>query len=172
MTRRHDFVFEIPAGFILDRVVPTGSEVLYGLRHGWLSRGDLPQIAHALASSRPPESAVEHGIVRAVREDPGLLDELIFRNEGDDYLDQRDKVWLFLGLARMLEAGVSLPSSDVDSLYADFGHPPEIEGIVSFMPADPGEPTGPHVLADNLRRFVRERATYYRERDERRRQAT
>lgn len=98
MKRVHDQVFEIPPSFVLARVIPTGSELLYGFRHRWVSRGDIGQLAAALASSGIVLSPVEHEIVRATQDDPGRLDELVHETEvAEDYADGRDKVWFVSG---------------------------------------------------------------------------
>lgn len=170
MKRVHDQVFEIPPSFVLARVIPTGSELLYGFRHRWVSRGDIGQLAAALASSGIVLSPVEHEIVRATQDDPGRLDELVHETEvAEDYADGRDKVWLFLALAYLLSQGATLPYMTVDRLYGDFGYPPEMEDFVSYMPAQPTQATGPKAQTERLQRFVADRAAQYRARDARRR---
>ncbi len=48
MTDEHALIrFNIPASFVLERALPTGAELAYGYRDGWLTRKDVVALALA-----------------------------------------------------------------------------------------------------------------------------
>lgn len=50
-------------------------------------------------------------------------------------------------------------------LYADFGYPEEIEGLVRFMPSPPGAETGYRAVEQRWEDFVSRKSAQYGDRD-------
>ncbi len=69
---------------------------------------------------------------------PGLLTEIETATSTTD--PDPSRVWLFLVLARLYELRSSSedPMAEIESVYADFDYPDEIEGFVPFLPAPKG----------------------------------
>lgn len=66
------------------------------------------------------------------------------------------KKWLFLVLAWLFEqrSSVSDPFCEINSIYADFDYPPEIEGFVSYMPPSDGHDPLKHSKEENESRLL------------------
>jgi hypothetical protein len=53
----------------------------------------------------------------------------------------------------------------IEMLYADFGYPEEIEGLVRFMPSPPGAETGYRAVEQRWEDFVSRKSAQYGDRD-------
>lgn len=160
--------FNIPAAFVLERAMPTGAELAYGFRDGWLSRADVVSIALAKYEASVPMSGPEEDLALLLSDDldrvDGLVDDLEIVDEPSE---ARARFWLFLALAWILEhrAEFDDPLEVIEMLYTDFDYPEEISGLVRFMPAGPGLATGQRAIEERWRQFVDRVGAEYRERD-------
>lgn len=166
----HELVrFEFPAEFVVRWVLPTGAELAYGFRHGFLSRADVVAVALEKYKAGVFLSGPEEELALLLSDELDRVDDLVGDLEiVDEPTEQRARVWLFLSLAWLLEHRESFedPLEVIELLYADFDYPDEIRGLVRYMPPGPGEASGLDALEESWRQYVERTAAEYRERDE------
>lgn len=170
MTDDHELVrFEIPADFVLARALPTGAELAYGFRHGWLRRADVVTLALARYEAGSRLSQPEEQLALLLSDELDRVDDLVAELEiSDEPAEQRAALWLFLALAWLLDHRESFddPHAVIEMLYADFGYPQEIQGLVRYMPPVTGPSPSPQAIDDHWRRYVERRTAEYRSRDD------
>jgi hypothetical protein len=76
------------------------------------------------------------------------------------------RVWLYLALAWLHDHQDEHadPLQLIEMLYADFGYPTEIEGLVRYMPAPRGTPTGVEGIEERWRAYLQQRSHEYKTR--------
>lgn len=137
--------FRIPADYVMARAVPTAPEIACGVEQGWLSPFDAVTIAvEKLARGcllMPPEERLALLLADDLDEVPALVSEL---GVGFEPMELRERLWLFLALDWLADhrGDFDDPYEVIEKLYADFGYPTEIAGLVRWMPVAEGEPTG------------------------------
>lgn len=137
--------FQIPAGYVLERVVPTAAEIACGATQGWLSPSDAVAIAVEKLDRGYPLAPSEERLALLLTDDldevPALVSEL---EVGHEPKELRERLWLFLALDWLADHGEDFddPYEIIEMLYADFDYPAEIAGLVRWMPLPEGEPTG------------------------------
>lgn len=168
---KHELVhFTFPAEFILRWALPTGPELAYGFRHGFITRGDVVVIALQKYKAGLPLSWPEEELMLLLADDYDKADDLIRQLEiSDESSEQRARLWLLLSLAWLREHREAFadPLEVIEMLYADFEYPDEIRNLVRFMPPQAGEATGVNAIEDRWRQYLELTAAEYRERDER-----
>lgn len=168
MSDEHALIrFNIPAAFVVARAMPTGAELAYGFREGWLTRADVVAVALAKYEAELPLSSAEEDIALLLSSDLDRVDELIADLEiVDEPTEQRARLWLFLSLAWLLEHRQDFgdPLEVIEMLYADFDYPDEIQGVVRFMPA-PGPDAGVDAIERRWRALVDRLSAEYETRD-------
>jgi len=160
--------FELPASFVLGRVVPTGAELAYGYRDGWLQRADVVEITVAKLNRGASLVAAEEEMVLLLADDLDRVDELIADLDvADQPTEDRARPWLFLALAWLWhhQGDFDDPLEVIELLYAEFNYPEEIRGLVRYMPALPGERTGQGAIYERWRMYLDRATSRYRERD-------
>jgi hypothetical protein len=166
---RHELVvFNIPADFILARLIPTSAELAYGVHNGWLSRDDLVTIALAKLERGVDSTGPEEQLLVLSPNDHYTFEELLdVMATSYEPVERRARVWLFLALSWLLENldDFDDPLGVIELLYADFEYPEEIQGLVRFMPPPPGQPTGLTALDNNWHHYVERVGKEYRERN-------
>ncbi|MCC2319266.1 DUF2247 family protein [Cellulomonas chengniuliangii] len=154
--------FRLPASFVLDRVTLRPNELAYGYTHGWLDDSAVVRIAERMLVDDqrilPPVEGLALLLSAESWRVPELVDEINDNVEGDV-----GRVWLYLALDWLSEhrGEFSDPYEVIEMLYADFDYPPEIEGIVRFMPSPLGAATGLDVIDQHWREYLRQRAKEY-----------
>ncbi len=131
----------IPADFISERVALTASEVAYGLRLEWLTFDDGLRLVSQSPATLASRSAPSAGPLEA--RDPTREEALIRVLEGQQTGDEQ-RVWLFLGLAWLLEnrSTYEEPLKMIDRISEDFGHLKLIRHLIYWMPPEGGHPVG------------------------------
>lgn len=160
--------FELPASFVLTRVLPTGAELAYGYREGWLRRSDVVGITVAKLNRGAPLAAAEDEMALLLVDDLDRVDDLVGDLEfADQPTEDRARLWLFLALAWLWEHRDNFddPLEVIELLYADFGYPDEICDLVRYMPAAPGGPTGRGAIEERWRSYLERTGAQYHERD-------
>jgi hypothetical protein len=160
--------FAIPARFVEERVMLTPAELVYGFRGGWLADRDVVSIALARLEAGEVLSPPEEELALLLSDDLGRVPELV-DDLGESVAVQGDPaaVWLFLTLAWIYDHRSEYlePLEVVEMIYADFGYPEEIEGLVRFMPASPGAATGYSAIQRRWEDFLSGKSAEYRARD-------
>lgn len=160
--------FELRASFVLARAVPTAAELAYGYRDGWLRPADVVEIAVAKLNLGAQLAAAEEELALLLADELEVVEELIVDLEvSDQPTEERARLWLFLALAWLWEhrAKFDDPLEVIELLYAEFDYPEEISGLVRYIPAPPGGPTGPGTIEERWRAFLDQMAGEYRDRD-------
>ena len=147
----------IPYSFIRKRVLLSWRDALWGYEHQLIGWSDIVAIAEdrLLLDSDNPMTIELVCLGKSETQQVGALLRTLANNEPDDAGSASDKKWLFLVLAWLFENRdvVSDPLSEVESIYADFGYPPEIEGFVSYMPVTDGYDPSVHSVEENKARL-------------------
>jgi hypothetical protein len=135
--------FKLPASFILARALPTGAELAYGYRHGWVMQADVVAIVKAKCQAGEPLREPEEELIDVLPIETDRFDQVIAELEiSPEPTERRARLWLFLVLSALLENQSSFedPLGIIELLYADFDYPDEIKGLVRFTPEPPGQP--------------------------------
>ncbi len=133
--------FRIPGSFVLQRALPTAAEISLGYDRGWLRPADVVEICLAKYKAGQTLHKAEEEMALLLPEDTDRVDELVpCLAPSDEPVEQRQRLWLFLVLDWLWEhqADVKDPLELIEMLYADFEYPPEIQGLVRFMPKPQG----------------------------------
>lgn len=149
--------FHIPAAFVVARVLPTGAEMAYGFRHGWLSRADVVAIALAKYQAGKVSCESEETLALLLSDDLDHVDDLLAELEKSDQpFEEAAQVWLFLALSWLWENrhNYSDPFEVVEMLYADFGYPDAIKDLVRYMPAPSGQAVGLAAIDERWERWL------------------
>lgn len=128
-------------------------ETLWGYQRQLIGRTDVISIAEdrlRLGSNDSMELELA-GLVQSEHQQAIELLRVLSSHEPNRLDRLPDKTWLFLVLAWLFEnrEAVSDPLDEVESIYADFDYPPEIEGFVRYMPVTNEHDTLEHSAEDN-----------------------
>ena len=158
---------QIPADFVVTRVLPTAAELAYGFRHGFLSPDDVIAVALAKYTAEIPLGPVEEQLALLLSDQRDKVDELVGALEPADPTERPDRVWLYLALAWLLEHADEFddPLHVIELVYADFEYPEEIRSLVRFLPPEPGEAPGVDGLWKRWRQWVEQAGAEYAARD-------
>jgi|SRR5579884_2447443 len=159
---------ELPALFVVERVLPTGAEVAYGFREGWLSRQGVVEVELAKYKAQRKLPPAEEELALLLSDDLDRVDELIAELEvSDEPAERRARLWLYLAMAWLLDhqSHYKDPLEVIEMLFADFDYPDEIRNLVRFMPPGPGDRAGVEGIQERWRAFVDRVGREYRERD-------
>ena len=159
--------FAIPAMFVTARVLLTPAEVVYGYRHGWIGDRDAVEVALAALKAGMDLPAAQEELALLLSDSLGRVPELLedlARHPGEEC--DPGGVWLFLALAWLHEhrSEHAEPLGVIEMLYADFGYPEEMEGLVRFMPASPGAASSREAIEQRWRDLLSRKAAQYRDR--------
>ena len=153
--------FDLTAEFVTAHTLPTLTELAYGFDHGWLRESEVVGIAeHELASGVALAPSGEE-LALLLRDDYTRVADVLSNVEADG--GQAWRLWLYLALAWLSENRDQFedPYEAIESLYADFGYPDEIAGLVRFMPARAGEASGLGAIDRRWAAYLEERARTY-----------
>jgi hypothetical protein len=156
---------QLPASFVLSRAVPTLSELLYGVEHGWLAAADCLAIARNRVELLGEAASLEvdlASIGKAEEDEVWPIVERLRRAGVPESLHDA-RFWMFLILAWTYENRdqVDDPFRIIEMLYADFGYPDEIESFVPYMPARPGEDASVGGLESRWKAFLERTSSEY-----------
>jgi hypothetical protein len=161
--------FRIRADYVMARAVPTAPEIACGVEQGWLSPSDAVAIAVEKLDRgcllTPPEERLALLLVDDLDEVPALVSEL---GVGFEPMELRERLWLFLALDWLADHREDFddPYEVIEMLYADFGYPAEISGLVRWMPVAEGEPTGIGAIDEKWGRYLASTRQLYVARDD------
>lgn len=140
--------FVIPARFVLKHATPDVEDIAYGYDKGWLDEENVIRVAEGLYAKGLSMSDSLSAVSMLLSDETYKVRELLElsrkRSPGqEDPLDSavRDRLWLYLAL-RWLHENPDFfkdPLQVIEELYADFGYPDYIEGLVRFVPSPQGE---------------------------------
>lgn len=157
--------FNIPAEFINERIpYLTPAELKYGYKHGWVSEEGVVQLALAGLDKLPARSIPYEALALLISDQhdqiPDLVDQL------DDDLAEAWTTWLYLALSWVYSHRNEYedPLQVVEMIYADFDYPTEIENLVRFMPAPPGQSASNSSIERSWQRYLEDKKDEYRRR--------
>jgi hypothetical protein len=157
----------LPAPFVIERASPTGAELAYGFREGWLSRKDVVEVALAKYKADVVLSPPEEELALLLPDDLDRVDDVVSVLEfSDEPVEQRERLWLFLALAWLLDhrSDYEDPLGVIEQLYADFEYPEEIRSLVRFIPLGPGDVPGIEGIERRWHDYVERVGLEYRQR--------
>ncbi|WP_158697117.1 DUF2247 family protein [Streptomyces hokutonensis] len=128
--------FNIPGGFVADRVDLTTGEVAYGKRWGWVDDSAIVQIYMRKMQAGRPLLNVEERWALALSEKirSGDLPDISSEDLGDSR--ELSAGWIYLSLAWLYQSGLSEQKlfDVIEELYSDFEYPEEMEGFAEYIP--------------------------------------
>ncbi|MBC9822951.1 DUF2247 family protein [Terrabacter sp. MAHUQ-38] len=157
--------FVLPADFVAARVALRPAELAHGFRSGYLDEQGVVQLAeHAIESGAPTLPSIEElGLL--LSEEYGRVPELVTEMEESDPSapSEQTNVWLYLVLAWIYDHRDEFadPLAEIETVHADFDYPEGIEGLVGYLPAAPGQPSGPGAVEARWKAFLDRQGTHY-----------
>lgn len=146
--------FKLPSTYIRPRAHLTWREVEFGVQNGWLTDEEAIELAidRVTAGDDSPD-AVE--LASVLPHEKYKVPEIVRRLAEREPECSKDK-WLFLLLAWLYEHrdAVEDPLGVVEELYADFGYPEKIAGLVRYMPPQDPSRVGESHLMDAWERYL------------------
>ena len=142
----------LPLEFILSRVSLTRADVKVGLFRKLLATEDVAVlVGRGVLDEGEQASDLENELVAILPPNWAAVgDPSEYPQRAAPELRLAEERWVYLQLAWLWNHQEESPNAldDIALLYDDFGFPIEIEGLVRWMPAKPGEPTGePAIMA-------------------------
>lgn len=147
----------IPYSFVREHLKLSWRDALWGYEHqliGWSAIVHLATERLNAGSDDLLESEIASLTKMETYQVGDLLRKLASASpEEDGALSQRK--WLYLLLAWLFENKESVPDplGEVETIYADFDYPPEIEGFVRYMPVIDAYDPGAHTRDENENRL-------------------
>lgn len=160
---------QLPSPFVVSYAIPTGAELAWGFREGWITRRGLVEVALAKYEAHILLSDAEERLALSLDDELDQVDDLVDTLQlSDEPVERRARLWLFLALAWLLEhrADYEDPLRVIEMLYADFEYPDEIKGLVRFMPPGPGQEFGVAAIESRWREYVNQLQREYHERQD------
>ena len=159
----------ISTEFITQRVIPTANELGCGYRVEQLSPTQVIELSIARRTAGLALAPWETEILRQGAVQRHQIGDGFEPWEVGDAYGSGCRVWLYLALAWLLERATSTadPLGIVEMLYADFGYPEEIKGLVRWMPAEPGQELGVPAIERRWRTYVEQTGAEFRDRTDR-----
>ncbi len=147
----------VPYSFICERALLSWRNALWGYERQLIGWSDVVAIAEdrlLLGSDNPMEIELAC-LGKSETQQVGELLRALADDESEDTGSASYKKWLFLVLAWLFENRDAVPDPliEVESIYADFGYPPEIEGFVYYKPATDGYDPSQHSIKENKARL-------------------
>jgi hypothetical protein len=148
----------LPLEFILSRVSLTRSDVKVGLFRKLLATEDVAVLVdRGLLDEGELAFDLEKELVAILPPDWAAIgDPSEYPQHAAPELRLAEERWVYLQLAWLWDhqAESSNALDEIELLYADFGYPTEIEGLVRWMPAKPGEPMGEPAMMDRWSKYL------------------
>ncbi len=116
------------------------ADALWGVEHAWAEPALLVELAMKQLLSGEPEdreTALLAGLSPSDGRDAVELASQLVRQQPPSKRKSA-AIWLYLSLRWVFENRASRrdPLGDVEEIYCEFNHPPEIEQLVRYMPAE------------------------------------
>ena len=153
----HHDVEVIPVDFIRPRLKLTWKEIHWGYENrllGWSAPIDFACDKLIAGSDNSLEVELS-GLQKSESHQVGDLIRKLAEAEAPQSEDTIKRKWLFLRLSLLFDKRdeISNPLRIVETIYADFNYPPEIQQFVAFMPPIDGYDPSKYTLAENEARL-------------------
>jgi hypothetical protein len=155
----------LPAEFIAARVLLLPVELARGYRLGHVSDRSVVRLAEQLLATGFPVSPHTEELALLLSADYDRVPDLVAEiDEAEPSApSNHTEVWLYLVLAWIYEHREEFadPLAEIETVYADFGYPEQIEGLVRYLPAPPGQSSGPGAVEARWKDFLDRQGTHY-----------
>lgn len=158
---------KLTANFVISHGLPTGAELGYGLLEDWLDRRDAIDVALAKYRTEAPLSPAEEELALLLSDETQRVDDLLEDlQDSDEPVECRARYWLYLALFWVWEnrSEYADPLRVVEMLWADFGYPDEIRGLIGFIPPDESEVPGVEGIELRWREYLEQVQAEYERR--------
>lgn len=163
----HKDAFNISAEYVNERVVLRSEEVVWGVVNGWISARDAIRVCAYAWNVHGTVDPVVERIGSLLGDEEETVSEIVEAVEvSGEWVSFESRVWLFLAVANLRDRWDSIaePNRRLESIFADFEYPAEMEPFIGFMPYEgPGGPPAGLVMA-RLGEYVEEKTALYRNR--------
>ncbi|NOT59945.1 MAG: DUF2247 family protein [Acidobacteria bacterium] len=174
---RNDFAFKlrifimslvtVPYQFIREHVLLTWHDALWGYERqliGWLDIVNLAEDQLCAGSDNPLEIELS-GLGKSETQLIGETLRKLANIEPSEKGIDSGKIWLFLQLAWLFKNRTDVIDAlgEVETIYADFDYPLEIEGFVRYMPVTDDYDPSQHSREENERRLFSKWQQYLNE---------
>jgi hypothetical protein len=158
---------KIPSSFVIGWGFPTGAELGYGFRSGWVRGRDAVEIALAKYKADLTLAPAEEELALLLSVEFDRAEELAKKLElSDEPVELRARFWLLVTLAWLLDhrSEYGDPYGLIDMLYADFEYPAEVAPLSGLTSLEEGDAPGPEGILQRWRESVERWRTEYRSR--------
>lgn len=147
----------IPYSFVREHIGLSWRDALWGYEHqliGWSVIVDLATERLGAGSDDPLEIELASLTKMETYQVGDLLRKLASASPEENVVIAQRK-WLYLLLALLFENKENVPDplGEVETIYADFDYPPEIEGFVRYMPVTDAYDPSAHTKDQNENRL-------------------
>lgn len=160
--------FTLPSDFVLERCLPTSTELAYAALEGLIEPQTAIEIAQAKVRSDTRSTPSERALAAL---DPSSGEErtvqlLTTMQVGSDPIEVRQQVWIFLAVAWVDSHREDFddPLEVVARVYSFFDYPQEMRDFIYWSPAGPEGPIGRDGLFRVMRAYVNEKRILFADR--------
>jgi hypothetical protein len=153
----------LPGDFVTARVMLTPAELATGYEMGLLDDRGAVKVAESLLAGGAIPSWVEDLAILLSSEYDRVPELLSERASSESPIEDPSRVWLFLVLAHLHahRDEVADPLGEIESIYADFEYPAEIDGLVRYLPAPADGEAGPAAVEARWQAYIDQRTSHY-----------
>lgn len=148
---------QIPISFIDKRCKLSWQEVVWGYERQLLGWKDIINLAQSLVDGGSSDSTIME-LSHLNKEKVWHVSELMKKIAASEHTERDENIrrkWLYVTLAWLFEKRIDLddPLGEVETVYADFDYPLEIQGFVRYMPVKGDYDPLLHSSKENERRL-------------------
>lgn len=149
----------IPTNFVQQNANLTWLDWSWGFGHGYVDRSDLVGMASSFVfHNSTKDTLIQLACVSDEESDyiQNLLDKMAREYQEPQSAIPKEK-WLYLTLAWLFHnrSNYQDPLGEVESIYADFDYPEQIEHFVRYMPPKDWLNPSAYTLEQNLARIMK-----------------
>ena len=140
-------------------------DLLWGYEHGLIGWSDVVDFAKDRVTDQYDEDVNElAGVGKEADFRVGELLRILAARQGNHDEEKSRRIWLkhVLGWLFYSKDKYADPLAEVETIYADFDYPIEIEGFVRYMPVTDGYDASAHSAEENQQRLYSKWQQYLR----------
>jgi hypothetical protein len=156
--------FEIPHDFVIERAMPTGPELAFGVSNGWLKAEDAVAIATERLRRGHTLSRPEESLALLLAEDIDQIHAIVADLQVSSApVESRARLWLYLALDWLHQHRDKFADSwqTIELIFGEFDYPNEMASFVRWMPYEGPGTASFEAMEGEWSEFLRAQADHY-----------